>query len=124
IREAMDKASGVTPVVAGVLKNKLGNLTSAVALRMTFMGMLSKTERKRFTYREGLKKVAQMVLDILDKANIYKIGGADREIDIIFPSPLPENMMEKLKEAQIKKELGVPTEQVLRELGYEAVKES
>jgi len=111
-------------VVAGVLKNKLGNLTSAVALRLTFMGMLSKTERKRFTYREGLKKIAQMVLDILDKANIYKIGGADREIDIIFPSPLPENMMEKLKEAQIKKELGVPTEQLLRELGYEAVKES
>jgi hypothetical protein len=27
--------------------------------------------------------------------------------------------MEKLKEAQIKKELGVSTEQVLRELGYE-----
>jgi len=124
IREAMDKTSGVTPVVAGVLKNKLGNLTSAVALKMTFMGMLSKTERKRFTYREGLKKIAQMVLDILDKANIYKIGGADREIDIIFPSPLPENMMEKLKEAQIKKELGVPAELVLRELGYEAVKES
>ena len=65
-----------------------------------------------------------MVLDILDKANIYKIGRADREIDIIFPSPLPENMMEKLKEAQIKKELGVRTEQLLRELGYEAVKES
>ena len=124
IREAMDKTSGVTPVVAGVLKNKLGNLTSAVALRLTFMGMLSKTERKRFTYSEGLRKIAQMVLDILDKANIYKISGADREIDIIFPSPLPENMMEKLKEAQIKKELGVRTEQVLRELGYEAVKES
>jgi hypothetical protein len=32
---------------------------------------------------------------------------------------LPENTMEKLQEAQIKKELGVPSEQVLRELGYE-----
>jgi hypothetical protein len=28
--------------------------------------------------------------------------------------------MEKLQEAQIKRELGLPTEQVLRELGYEA----
>jgi len=124
IREAMDKASGVTPLVAGVLKNKLGNLTSAVALRLTLMGMLSKTERKRFTYSEGLKKICRMVMDILDRANIYKTGHADREVDIIFPSPLPENMMERLKEAQIKKELGVPTEQVLRELGYELVKES
>ena len=121
IREAMDKTSGVTPVVAGVLKNKLGNLTSAVALRLTFMGMLSKNERKRFTYAEGLKKIAQMVLVILDRANIYKTSEADREVDIIFPSPLPENMMEKLKEAQIKKELGVPTEQVLRELGYDTM---
>jgi len=121
IREAMDKTSGVTPLVAGVLKNKLGNLTGAVALRLTLMGMLSKTERKRFTYGEGLKKICKVVLDILDKANIYRTGGADREIDIIFPSPLPENIMEKLKEAEIKKELGVPIEQVLRELGYETV---
>jgi len=118
IREAMDKASGVPPLVAGVLKSKLGNFTSAVALRLTLMGMLSKTERKRFTYGEGLKKICKMVLAMLDRANIYKTSEADREIDIIFPSPLPENMMEKLKEAQIKKELGVPTEQVLRELGY------
>jgi len=123
IREALDKASGVTPVVAGVLKNKLGNLTSAVALRLTLMGMLSKNDRKRFTYSEGLKRICRMVLSILDTANIYKTSEADREVDIIFPSPLPENMMENLKEAQIKKELGVPTEQVLRELGYEATRE-
>jgi hypothetical protein len=123
IREAIDKSSGVTPVVAGVLKNKLGNLTSAVALKLTLMGMLSKTERKRFTYGEGLKQIAQMVLEILDKANIYKTGRMDKEIDIIFPSPLPENVLEKLQEAQIKKELGVPTEQVLRELGYEVRKQ-
>ena len=123
IREAMDKVSGVTPVVAGVLKNKLGNLTSAVALRLTFMGMLSKTERKRFTYTEGLKKITQMVLAILDRANIYKTSEADRKIEIIFPSPLPENTMEKLKEAQIKKELGLPSVQILRELGYDTVSE-
>ena len=57
--------------------------------------------------------------EILDTAGIYKTEPADRQLEIIFPSPLPENMMEKLKEAQIKKELGVPVEQVLRELGYE-----
>lgn len=118
IREALDKTSGVTPVVAGVIKNKLGNLTSAVALRLTLMGMLSKNDRKRFTYSEGLKEICRMVLSILDTANIYKTTETDREVDIVFPSPLPENVMEKLKEAQIKKELGVSTEQVLRELGY------
>jgi hypothetical protein len=119
IRESMDKVSGVTPVVAGVLKDKIGNLTSAVALRLTLMGMLSKNERKRFTYSEGLKRICRMVLSILDTADIYATDRADREVDILFPSPLPENMTEKLNEAKIKKELGVPTEQVLRELGYE-----
>ncbi|MCK4294498.1 MAG: phage portal protein [Planctomycetes bacterium] len=119
MREAMDKSSGVTPVVAGILKGKVGNLTSAVALRLTLMGMLSKNERKRFTYSEGLKRICRTVLSILDTANIYKTCAADREVDIVYPSPLPENMMEKLREAQIKKELGIPTEQVLRELGYE-----
>jgi hypothetical protein len=120
VRESLDKVSGVTPTVAGVLKNKLGNLTSAVALRLTLMGMLSKNDRKRFTYSEGLKRICRMVLDMLDTAGIYKTSEADREVDIIFPSPLPENVMERLKEAQIKKELGVPGEQVLRELGYES----
>jgi hypothetical protein len=118
IREALDKTSGVSPVAAGVIKNKLGNLTSAVALRLTLMGMLSKNDRKKFTYSEGLKEICRMVLAILDKANIYKSSDADREVDVVFPSPLPEKVMEKLKEAQIKKELGVSTEQVLRELGY------
>ncbi|UCC98678.1 MAG: phage portal protein [Phycisphaerales bacterium] len=120
IREAMDKVSAVTPIVAGVLNNKLGNLTSAVALRLTLMGTLSKNERKRFTYSEGIKNICRMVLAILDTANIYKTRDVDREIEILFPSPLPENTMEKLKEAQIKKDLGVPAEQVLRELGYES----
>jgi hypothetical protein len=120
IREAMDKVSSVTPLVAGVLKDRLGNLTSAVALRLTLMGMLSKNERKKFTYSEGLRKICRMILSILDTAGIYKTDTADREVEIIFPSPLPENMTEKLEEAMMKKELGVPTEQLLRELGYQS----
>jgi hypothetical protein len=124
IREAMDKISGVTPVVAGILKNKLGNLTSGVALKMTFMGMLARTTRKQFTYGKGLKQIGQMILHTLDVCGVYHTGAEDREIEVLFPNPLPENMMEKLQEAQIKKELGVPREQVLRELGYQIVEGS
>ena len=123
IREALDKASGVTPVVAGLLKNRLGNLTSAVALRLTFMGMLSRNERKRHTYSEGIKRISRMVLSMLDTTGIYRSDESERDVDVIFASPLPENLMEKLQEAQIKRELGVPAEQVLRELGYEPTTE-
>jgi hypothetical protein len=120
IRDAMDKASGVTPIVAGLLKSKVGNLTSAVALKLTLMGTLSKTERKKFTYGRGIARLGAMVLEMLDKSGVYPNDTQDRGIEVVFPSPLPEDTMEKLKEGQIKRELGVPQEQVLRELGYEA----
>ena len=107
--------------VAGILRNKLGNLTSAVALRLTLMGMLSKNERKRFTYSEGLKRICEMVLSILDRAGVYRTSAADRDIDIIFPSPLPENTMEKLKEARIKKELGVSNDTLTPEKAREFI---
>jgi hypothetical protein len=124
IREAMDKVSSVTPIVAGIIGSKVGNLTSAVALKLTLMGMLSKTERKKFTYGDGLKKICEMRLGILDWAGVYQTNRDDRVVDVVFPSPLPENTMERLQEAQIKKELGVPAEQVLRELGYERIEHS
>jgi hypothetical protein len=118
IREAMDKVSGVTPVVAGVLKNKLGNLTSGVALKMTFMGMLSKTARKQNTYGEGLRQIIKLVLETLDRCGVYATTIEEREVEVVFPNPLPEDAMEQLQEAQIKKELGVSREQILSELGY------
>jgi hypothetical protein len=119
IREAMDKISGVTPVVAGVLKNKLGNLTSGMALKMTFMGMLTKTARKQFSYGQGLARIGRMILEILDRAGIYATSPEEREMDIVFPNPLPEDEMEKLQQAKLKSELGVPSDKVLKELGYE-----
>jgi hypothetical protein len=118
IREAMDKSSGVTPLVAGILKNKLGNLTSAVALKLTLMGMLSKTDRKRFTYGEGVKGICRMALQILDKSGIFETSEEERDIEVRFTEPLPENTMEKLEEARMKKELGVETGKILKELGY------
>jgi hypothetical protein len=92
VREAMDKVSGVTPVVAGVLKNKLGNLSSAVALKMTFMGMLSKTYRKQLTYGHGIKEICKMVLELLDKTNVFKTDLNERQVEIIFPNPIEETI--------------------------------
>ncbi len=119
IRDAMDKVSGVTPVVAGVLKNKLGNLTSGVALKMTFMGMLTRNGRKQFTYGKGLRQIARMILDILDRAGVFPTDPDERDIEVHFPNPLPEDMTERLKEAQIKKDLGLSQEKILEELGYD-----
>jgi hypothetical protein len=70
IREALEKASGVGSVAAGILTGKVGNLSSAVALRVTLMGLLSKTERKRRTYGQGIKDICRLVLLALDKTGV------------------------------------------------------
>ena len=88
------------------------------------MGALSKTERKKTTYGNGIKNICNMILKILDKAQIYHTSPQDRIVDIIFPNPLPENIMEKLKESKIKKELGISKEIILKELGYEDIQEN
>lgn len=119
IRDAMDKISGVTPVVAGVLKNKIGHLTSGVALKMTFMGMLTRNSRKQYTYGRGLQKIAGMILDIFDRTGLFPTTPQERQIEVRFPNPLPEEPGERLREAQLKKELGVSTEDILQELGYD-----
>jgi hypothetical protein len=118
VREALDKVSGVTPVAAGVIRGKLGNLTSAVALKMTLMGTLAKTERKRLTYGEGIKQLCRLILKAFDSAGIYRTSPVEREFEIRFPNPMPEDTIDKLNEAKMKIELGVEKNKVLEELGY------
>ena len=119
VREAIDKASGVASVAAGILKGRIGNLTSAVALKVTLMGVLAKTERKRRSYGKGIADLCRLILLALDRTGVYPNQPEEREIKIHWSSPLPENVMEKLQEAKLKQDLGVSKEQILKELGYE-----
>jgi len=119
LREAMDKVSGVTPLAAGLLRDSLGNLTSATALRVVLAGTLARLERKRVTYGAGIVEANRIVLESLDRLGILHTDPLDRDTRLHWPSPLPENLSERLAEAKAKRDLGVPAETVLRELGYE-----
>jgi hypothetical protein len=119
IREALDKISGVPPVAAGVLRAKLGDLTSAVALRVTLIALLARTERKRAALNQTMTDLVARLLELLDRAGIAQSNRNDRGIDINWPTALPESDMDRLHEAQVKVALGVPQNVVLRELGYE-----
>ena len=119
LRQALDKVSGVTPLAAGLLRDNLGNLSSATALRVVLMGTLARLERKRLTYGAGLMEMNRMILEALDRLGIFHTRPEDRATRLHWPSPLPENLGEKLAEAKAKRDLGVPAETVLRELGYE-----
>ena len=118
IREAMDKASGVPPLASGVVRAKVGNLTSENALRITLMGLLSKTARKRVTYGRGLAQACELILLALHRAGALTTDHADRQVRIEWPDPLPRDETEALNAAQIKLALGIPRERVLSELGY------
>jgi len=118
VREALDKISGVPPVAAGVLRQKLGNLTSAVALRVTLIALLARTERKRAALNQTMSVLVRRVLEVLDRAGIVPSAPEDRGIDVNWPTALPESDMDRLQEAQAKVALGIPRQIVLAELGY------
>ena len=119
IREAMDKASTVTPLAAGVIRDRVGNLTSENALRVTMLGMLSRTEKKRVTYGQGLERLCELILHAADVLGVLPNEPHERRIRLDWPSPLPENQSQRLADAKIKLDLGVPRKQVLAELGYD-----
>lgn len=121
LREAMDKTSGVSPIAAGVLRNRIGRLTSAAAVRLTMMNLLARTERKRAAFSQSLVQTMQIALGALDRAQVFSTDPADRGMTVHWPNPIPFSESEQLDIARRKLELGVPRERVLRELGYDAV---
>lgn len=119
IRQGMDKISGVTGLAAGLVRGHVGNLTSATALKVLLSGLLSRTERKRIAYGRGLADIIELVLALLDKANVLRTNVEDRRVEIHWPSPLPEDESQRLANAQTKASLGVPGDRILAELGYD-----
>lgn len=118
IREAMDKVSAVPPLAGGVVRARIGNLSSANALRITLMSLLGKTARKRVTYGRGLAEMSRLMLTVLSEAGVLKTDEQDRGIRIEWPDPLPQDQRESVQAAEAKVRLGVPQERVLSELGY------
>jgi hypothetical protein len=118
LREALDKASGVTPAAAGHIKAKIGNLTSENALRISLMGTIAKVKRKRITYGQGIARLCELVLHALHVHGIYHTRPGDRAVDIVWGDPLPIDETRRLNDALLKVQLGVPAETVRAELGY------
>ena len=120
IREAMDKTSGVPPIAAGVVRAKIGNLSSGNALRVTLLGLLSKTRRKRVGYGAGIARMSALILEALDRAGTLATEPRDRNVSVLWPDAIELDQDEQLLNAQRKNELGVNPERVLAELGYPA----
>ena len=119
IREALDKVAGIPPIASGVVRARIGNLSSANALRVTLMGVLAKTARKRVTYGQGMARVCGLVLRALDAAGVLATAEGERGVRLSWPDPLPTDQRDEVAAAKGKLEIGVPSERVLGELGYD-----
>lgn len=117
VREALDKVSGVPPLASGVVRAKIGNLTSANALRITMMGILSKTARKRVSFGRGVAEMSRLILHALDASGVIATRASDRGVRVEWPDPLPDDAGERVALARAKRDMGVPVERVLAELG-------
>ncbi len=117
IREAMDKISGVPPVAGGVVRAKLGNLSSANALRITLMSLIAKTQRKRVGYGRGIERASGLVLEYLNAAGVLRTDVRERGVRVVWGA-LPVVDDESLVAAgRAKVELGVDAGRVIDELG-------
>jgi len=118
LREALDKVSGVPPLATGVVRAKVGNLSSENALRLTLQGLIARTARKRITYGRGITHACSLILGALHHAGVLRTDPRDRAVRIEWPDPLADSQAELLRAAESKRELGVPASRLLSELGY------
>ena len=118
LREALDKASGVTPAAAGHIKARVGNLTSENALRISLMGTIAKIKRKRVTYGAGIKALCELILHALDVHGLYPTDARDRHVDVSWTDPLPIDESRRIADALSKAQLGIPATVLRAELGY------
>lgn len=118
VREAMDKVSSVSPLATGLVRDRVGNLSSENALRIVMLGLLARTEKKRVTYGAGLERLCELILHAADVYGFLPNRPEERQVRLNWPNPVPDNESTRLANAQQKLEIGVPARQVLAELGY------
>ncbi len=124
VREALDKVSGVPPLSGGVVQGRIGNLSSATALRITLMGLTAKTNRKRVTYGGGIARACGLVLAALDTAGVLTTTPGERGVELDWPDPLPEDIRDTAAAAQVRQAVGVPPAEIAKELRIGAAVDS
>lgn len=102
------------PEVAGGKIDNAGSL-SGVALNILFQPLLSKTEQKRRTYGE--------LIDATNRHLLQLAGWDSYRARIQWPELLPSDPKAEAETALLKEQLGVSTETLVGEMGYDAATE-
>lgn len=117
-RNAIDRISSIPPLASGDIKDQIGNLSSAVALRVVLRGMLAKLSRIRMNHSRAIQKIAFDTLAYANATGTLKTEPDERKVHIEWPASVEESLLERLEIAQLKKAIGVPDRQLQVELDY------
>lgn len=116
LRSDIDEQSSVPGVATGrIAELPRGNM-SGIAIELLFMPVLKKTEKKRCTYGE-------MIIDVSIALLVLNKMSADIEVTLAWQSPLPNDDLAAVQAAIAKREVGVSTITLQRELGYDPEEE-
>lgn len=110
----LHQASRVPEIALGVTEG-VGPVPG-VTLRILYGPLLTMTEDKRRLYGQMLEEACRRIL---------VIGGfGDRDVDLIWPDPLPKDLLSEAQAALALQQAGVSKKTTLTELGYNAEDEA
>ncbi len=115
IRMAMDEQSAVSAALGSGHTLPRGQL-SGITMELLFMSIIQKTEKKRCLYGKTIIDVSKALLILAG----YIQSPDDVDITLTWQAMLPNDDLASAQTALAKKSVGVSTETVLNELGYNA----
>lgn len=112
LRSDMDEQSAVPAVALGRLKDAPRGNISGIALELTFMPLVQKTEKKRCVY-------GKLILDVTRALLVMQNFSEDIEISLEWQAMLPNDDLASVQAALAKVQLGVSSTTLISELGYD-----
>jgi hypothetical protein len=109
LREGLAEMTKVPEVATGKVEQT--GAIAGVALRILYGPLLDQTELKQLTYGTMIEEIV---------AALLAIGGKKGEVSLNWPDPLPANETEAVQVAEGKKRLGVSSDTLISEMGYDA----
>jgi len=115
---AFHAQSKVPEIVTGKI-DKLGPL-SGLAMQILYAPIEMKTFLKRLTYGILIKEAVRRLLILSE----LPVNTEDLKVDLHWSSIVPRNIKEEAESNLLKQDIGVSTDTLLEEMGYDAEEES
>lgn len=112
IRTDMDELSGVPGVATGRIKDMLKGAVPGITIRMEFQPLITKTEKKQYTYGDMLCELNSHLLEMMGHGQCV-------EVTNLWQDPLPVNMAEWATWAPVANQMGISKQTLLSQAGYD-----